>query len=202
MGCCSARLGLVPLLALASVPGGNLWAVGYMSNTTSGTRLDQTLIELWNGKSWQVVPSPNVGIGDNDLYGVVALSSTDAWAVGSQSVSNSADTLVEHWNGTQWSAVSSPDPGSALDALSSVVALGVNNVWAVGYYVMGNNPEHTLTLHWGGKAWKVTSSPNSGSDKNILNAVVRVPGTTQVWAMGSHFTSGTDQSASLALFRC
>jgi hypothetical protein len=243
------------LLGVAHIPGGGLWAVGYMSNSTNGARLDQTLIEHWNGKSWRVVTSPDVGQDNNDLYGVVALSSTDAWAVGSYgspgtsnpgqtliehwdgtqwsvvssqspgsydnglggiaivsptsvwavgSTSNigPTQTLIEHWNGTQWSVVSSPDPGSSVDALSGVAALGINNAWAVGYYVVGNNPGQTLTLHWNGTAWKVVSSPNDGSDNNFLDTVTRIPGTSQVWAMGSHFVTGTDQEASLALFRC
>src|SRR5579884_872953 len=71
------------LMAVARIPGGGLWAVGYMSNTTSGPPTDQTLIEHWDGKTWQVVASPNVGSNNNELYGVVALSATDAWAVGS-----------------------------------------------------------------------------------------------------------------------
>jgi hypothetical protein len=33
--------------------------------------------------AWPVVPSPNVGAGDNTLRGVTALSPGDAWAVGS-----------------------------------------------------------------------------------------------------------------------
>jgi len=35
-----------------------------------------------------------------------------------------------------------------------------------------------------------------------LLAVTRVPGTTRVWAFGSHFDPGTGQGGSLALFRC
>ena len=38
------------------------------------------------------------------LVGVVALSTTDGWAVGT-----SGNGLVERWNGTGWSIVPSPD---------------------------------------------------------------------------------------------
>ena len=69
---------------------------------TNGPRVDQTLIEYWNDKTWQVVPSPNVGPNNNDLYGVVAISSTDAWAVGSYVGTGPSDPgggLIEHWDG-------------------------------------------------------------------------------------------------------
>ena len=43
----------------------------------------QTLIEHWNGTTWSVVASPNVGTQLNGLNGVTAVSTSDIWAVGS-----------------------------------------------------------------------------------------------------------------------
>jgi hypothetical protein len=75
----------------------SVWAVGRGEDPT-GT-VDQTLIERWNGSSWSVVPSPNVGAASNDLSGVSALSGGEAWAVGSfvDPGTGHTDTLVEHF---------------------------------------------------------------------------------------------------------
>src|SRR5438552_4123879 len=52
------------------------------SNTSGiSSGVYQTLIEHWDGTSWSVIPSPNVGTNDNELYGVAAVSSNDIWAV-------------------------------------------------------------------------------------------------------------------------
>jgi hypothetical protein len=49
------------------------------------------------------------------LNAVVALSATDAWAVGEANIPVAkgylSRPLVEHWNGTQWMVVPSPNPG-------------------------------------------------------------------------------------------
>jgi hypothetical protein len=42
----------------------------------------QTLIERWNGSSWQKVASPSPGSLANSLSGVAATSASNAWAVG------------------------------------------------------------------------------------------------------------------------
>jgi hypothetical protein len=80
----------------------------------------QTLIEHWDGQSWQVVPTPNVGTPSvfqrNVLYGIAALSPTDIWTAGQFQLpdgSGSQLTLSLHFDGTTWSIVPTPDVGLA-----------------------------------------------------------------------------------------
>jgi hypothetical protein len=70
------------LTGAAAVPGTTrVWAVGYYQAGASDVR--RTLIEMWNGNSWAVVPSPDTGTGANALQGVaVTPGSGRAWAVG------------------------------------------------------------------------------------------------------------------------
>ena len=88
------------LQGVAATSGTNAWAVGaYLSETKYLTH--ETLIEHWDGAAWTVVPSPNVGTGDNDLYGVAALATSisSAWAVGDYGHGMNAiarRTLIEH----------------------------------------------------------------------------------------------------------
>ena len=115
----------------------NAWAVGSFFDGTAG----QTLIEHWNGTSWSRVASPNPGgpSHDNGLAGVSAISSTDAWAVGSFFDGTAGQTLIEHWDGTSWSRVASPNPGgsSHSNALVGVAATSTTNAWAVGNFFDG-----------------------------------------------------------------
>ncbi|HEX8218561.1 MAG TPA: hypothetical protein VF914_05020, partial [Chloroflexia bacterium] len=58
--------------------------------------------------------TPNQVTGDNMLFDVAALSSSDAWAVG-YSVAKASDyyeRIILHWNGAAWAAVASEEPGS------------------------------------------------------------------------------------------
>ena len=73
------------------------WAVGY---TSPNGCYCSTAAFHWNGKRWSVVPTPNPPASSIDaLLGVVALSPSDAWAVGSTDWST---TIIEHWNGKSW----------------------------------------------------------------------------------------------------
>jgi hypothetical protein len=57
------------------------WAVGnFAPNSKTGFAL--TLAEHWDGVSWKIVLTPNVGSLSNNLFAVAALAPNDAWAVG------------------------------------------------------------------------------------------------------------------------
>ena len=83
-------------------------------------------------KTWKVVSSPNAGISDQ-LNAVVAISTTDVWAVGDYvNSSNVQQTLIEHWDGTQWSIFPSPAPGSYSQLYGVARVPGTKQLWAVG----------------------------------------------------------------------
>ncbi|MGI8586143.1 MAG: S-layer homology domain-containing protein [Chloroflexia bacterium] len=149
------------LLAVAAVAANDVWAVGDGSGGT--------LIEHWDGSSWSIVPSPNVG---SDLAGVAAVAANDVWAVGDPG------TLTEHWNGSIWSVVPSPNPGGD-SHFAGVAAVAANDVWAVGvsYY------DYTLIEHWDGSTWSIVPSPNVGTCSNYLTGVGAVAA-NDVWAVG------------------
>jgi hypothetical protein len=69
------------LYGLAAVSSSDLWAVGCSSCDSIG-RSGATLIEQWNGHTWNIVTSPNPGSAADLLYGVAADSATDVWTVG------------------------------------------------------------------------------------------------------------------------
>lgn len=175
------------LNAVAARSSGDAWAVGETFSSSGG---GATLIEHWKGASWTVVPSPNVGTADNALNAVVALSATNAWAVGSASndpTSAHQATLIEHWNGSTWSVVASPNAGTT-SFLNGVAAASASDVWAVGASDTG-----ALIEHWNGTKWSaVASSSVSGG---WLYAVTSLTA-SNAWAVGRYYnaTLGADQT--------
>jgi len=146
--------------AAAAISASDVWAVGRSINSAG---VDQTLAEQWNGTSWNVVPTPNVGSGNNDLLAVTAVSANDIWAVGRSTASSGHDrTLTEQWNGTSWNVVPSPNTGSYSNDLIGVTAISANDIWAVGASQNFLGQYHTLTEHWNGSSWSIVSSPGPG----------------------------------------
>ncbi len=173
-------------LEAISASSGNVWAVGYYSDTVT-THSYQTLIERWNGTQWDVVPSPNPSATENYLYGVAVVSASDVWAVGYYNNGTFLRTMTMRWNGANWNTVSSPNPFLSLAAgLRGVTVISANDVWAVGGYVGLTAILQTMTMHWNGSSWSIVTSPNTGSGNTGL---VSVSGTASnnVWAVGLYY---------------
>jgi hypothetical protein len=134
------------LLGVAAVSTKDVWAVGDFINASN---VNQTLIEQWNGHKWSVVPSPNVGTHNNELFGVTAVSATDIWAVGDFVDPNTGTTttVIEQWNGTAWSVVTSPNPSASENILKAAAAdQSSGQSWAVGsFFSSTSNGRQTLT---------------------------------------------------------
>lgn len=142
--------------------------------------------------SWKGVPSPNGGpqAGGNTLLATVALSSTDAWAVGAEPNPTPylTATLAEHWDGTQWSIVDTPSISAQTAQLNSIAAVGSNDVWAAGYARQSSCIcEETVIEHWDGTSWTRVSSPNPGV-ANILYGIAAVSA-ADLWAVGYEWIS-------------
>ena len=91
------------LNAVSAVSSSDAWAVGcYLASP--GSNEWKPLVLHWNGTAWAQVASPNPGgSAGTCLTGISALSSSDAWAVGSTDPFGSdTKTVILHWNGTSW----------------------------------------------------------------------------------------------------
>ncbi len=64
-------------------------------------------------QSWTSTLPPSPGAGDNQFFGVTALSACNVWAVGAYRATATGPllSLAEHWNGTAWKVVPTPRPG-------------------------------------------------------------------------------------------
>jgi hypothetical protein len=162
------------LQAVAQIPTSpfDVWAVGYYYE--SGR--PRTLIERWDGASWQVVPSPNVGTLGNSLFGVSGFSVNDVWGVGAYNLDNqkgTLQTLTEHWEGNAWNVVPSPNEGTADNILYATTYMRGSN-WSVGTYSDGINGR-TLTLQYSDPC--VTPTPTPSSPPNTPTATPTPSGT-------------------------
>jgi len=87
--------------AIAAVPGGSPWAVGFRTARSGSRTSELNLIARWTGTRWVTVSSPDVRLSDDLLSGVWAASPRSAWAVGSSSQTQDVPEIL-HWNGRSW----------------------------------------------------------------------------------------------------
>jgi hypothetical protein len=137
------------------------------------------------GSGWSVVPSPSIGILDNNLAAVSAGAANDVWAVGSYVPSSSGvlAAMAEHFDGSSWTELPLPNVGPNENSLLGVSALPSGRAWAVGYFVNAEFNQQTLVEHFDGNSWAVVPSPSPGAHQNILYGVAAVAD-TDVWAVG------------------
>jgi hypothetical protein len=99
--------------AVSAASRGDGWAVG-----SEGT--GSFLIAHWDGKKWSRLNSGISALAPISamLSDVVAVTPTDAWAVGRYSYQNQVNTwgppevlgLIEHWDGSTWTLMDAPRP--------------------------------------------------------------------------------------------
>src|SRR5205814_6023476 len=103
--------------------------------------------------SWHIVPVgyPPTGSGNFGLDGVIAISSSNVWAVGD---------YIEHWDGTKWNV------DKWYGGLNGVAALSANDIWAVGgnggSNVDADASDKALIVHWNGTNWSLIPGANLG----------------------------------------
>jgi hypothetical protein len=173
------------LYGIAASSANDAWAVG--DDKVSATGVVDTLIEHWDGRSWSVVPSPNLPNGNSILAGITTVDANTAWAVGyaADSATTLSQTLVERWNGQSWSLMPSPNPGMQDNELYGIHALNARNIWSVGNYQDDAGNLQSLIERWDGKAWSVEPSPNPGSTGNSLDGITVIDA-QHIWAVGEY----------------
>jgi hypothetical protein len=173
------------LRAVRAFSPSNVWVIG-------GAGTADTLTLHWDGTSWMRIPSPNPDPYSNVLHAAGGL----LWAVGQQARSKTSTgvppgtrTLAMHWDGSRWTTVPTPNVGDE-DTLRGVVANG-GFMTAVGYFQdAGTGVLRTLAERWDGTSWTLRPTPNVGAADNLLRGASQIPGTSEVWAVGFHLSSG------------
>jgi hypothetical protein len=198
----SPNAGMVNVLKAVSAPlassdSQSVWAVGYVSHPNSLNPTTNTLIMGYNGRGWNIVPSPNVST-ENYLNSVAARTSRDAWAVGYAVQNGMESPLVLRFTGAYWKVVDLP-PGPALPLpvstrLNSVVTFGTDAVVALGYTSYASDAPQPLAMYFDGKTWSKMDIPALGKSGKIYGAA---SDGTVIWAVGSAANGITGDDAIL-----
>lgn len=171
----------------------NVWAVGY----AQGTGSPAALAEHWNGALWSVVPTPSIGYSIFNSF--VPVTNRSSWAIGYAFNGTHQITLAEHWNGSSFSVVPTPDVSGADTVINAAAAVSATDVWAVGNTFP---TERTFTMNWNGSSWTAVTSPNRGSIQDDLDGIGRIPGTSDVWAVGRYFRNSLQNNVLVMKFHC
>jgi hypothetical protein len=115
------------------------------------------------------------------LSSVIALSASDAWAVGVTGPDSAAQALVLHWDGSRWGAVTIP--GASGFRPATVESSSADNVW-----IFGNSSSGPQAMVWNGSSWRAMTLPYTFG---LGSAAVL--SSTDVWGTGegSSCTGGT-----------
>lgn len=195
------------LNGVSAIANNDAWAVGYTTNTPSGTR--QSLTMRWTGgPDWSrsVLTNPPTGV-EATLNAVTYTNAAPAttlkwvWAVGSYVDDHGVErTLAEFWQNNTWRIVSVPDFSDTVSRLYGVWS-NQGGEWAVGTYNDSlpppccNQPSQedypsfahqgwkTILLRWDTTSWTPVNNPIPGAGNEFI-AVSAV--STSAWAVGSY----------------
>ena len=147
------------LLAVSGTATNDVWAVGWYRDLPYGNRTQHSLVLHWNGSSWSRVASPDVGDAQTVLKDVVALSPSNAWAVGYTNSFGGDGAVALHYNGASWSVASAP----ALGTLDTVAALVGDRHLGRAASTAGRHPSSPTGA---ARAGRPRPAPAAGGDGN------------------------------------
>lgn len=154
------------LRAVDAVSSGDVWAVGGV------VAYDQRrpFLSRWNGSRWIRAKAPAFR-GEVNLLDVVAVSATEAWAVGStlrQTVTGvHVGGVVLRWNGSVWRRVPAP-PGVALTGVALVRGAPI----ASGARVATSTPVIARRV---AERWRILPMPEPPGRRCTLAAISGAP---------------------------
>lgn len=137
-----------------------------------------------------IVSSPNPAGSDfNELDGVAATGTADAWAVGFTRTAGALafEPLAEHWNGASWQITATAPVTATDNRLHAVAMNGASDGWAVGeasVFTSTGAVTASLIEHWNGAAWSKAASPAAEPSGTRLLAVSSAAA-SDVWAVGA-----------------
>ncbi len=174
------------LLGVSCPNAWSCWSVGATLPVGQDGPDTEAFAERWNGSSWNPFPVDSPGEDDGSLlYDVSCVSSSDCWAVGTQSdkMGDGPEALAEHWDGTAWSIVGVPTMSGYL---MSVDCVSGADCWAVGssFDPTTTTPLHSYALHWNGSSWGVVPIPSSGQSYDLLTGITCTT-SSNCWAVGA-----------------
>jgi hypothetical protein len=169
----------------------DVWAVG--TDNASGEGAGRSLVLHWDGTTWSRVRSPSPDRDTTALWGVVAVSPEDAWAVGA----SAKGALIDHWDGHRWHEEQLYLPNRSL---WSIDAVAKDDIWAVGMEGDTDDPGPVIE-HWDGAHWEKTVTPPAPNAYPYALASVSAIAANDVWAVGAAITDPSSEAATPIVLR-
>lgn len=138
------------------------------------------------GSGWRVFTTIREGSPPVVLQGTVAISASDAWAVGVVQRAGKSEPLVARWNGHSWHTVALPK--SVQRSLGSAFAFQLqasspSNVWVAS---------SRGWARWTGKGWQSGRLPVIKRGETSQDGTLLPFAPNDVWLIGSYF-AGTKE---------
>jgi hypothetical protein len=164
------------LNAVAGTGPDDVWAVGTQNSEASGQPGTLNMAAHRNGKTWTVVPTPNLGnsVSQTDVpTGVTAISAKDVWASG-----------VE-FTGCQAAVGARSGPRLAVGGRSPAMPLALR-LRPGGLRRLPGATGQCLVpyvLHWDGTTWSLSTTPDPGGFGTALERISALSA-SDIWAIG------------------
>jgi hypothetical protein len=188
--------------AISALSPTDIWVLGHsFVNTDVTATLIDDVFEHWDGHSWSIVHTSQVGSdkGVGALNDISAASPTDAWTVGGalngfgeipDGPAGWGGAHAEHWDGQSWASTPTPSNSSPF---TIVAAVSPSDVWAVrggpfnpyGFAERGwlFFPPIQI-MHWDGRTWSV-SLQLTARDSAVYPVSMVAVGARDVWVVGT-----------------
>jgi hypothetical protein len=158
------------LESVAALAADDVWAVGHFKSDTGALR---TIAENWNGSSWKVSKTPNVGTVSNTLLDVEAAPGGGILASGSYDVAASQSAaLILFYDGRDWTTALSQAPPAGTSQQIEGLALAPGN--PVGVAVGGSISADGFSSNLAFKACEV-SIRDDGFSQSSADTMVGAP---------------------------
>jgi hypothetical protein len=185
----------VQVTAMAALSPSDVWAVGTQNPEGFGLPGSLNLAAHWDGKTWTVVPTPNLGnsVSQQDVpTGVTAISANNVWASGVEltgclaASTRGGPRLTAGARGRSEFAAGMRG-GSQLAAGGSGLTLALAlRLRPGGLRRLPGATGQCLVpyvLHWNGKKWSLTKTPDPGAFGSALEGITALSA-SDIWAVG------------------
>ncbi|MFI6317457.1 hypothetical protein ACIBG8_08050 [Nonomuraea sp. NPDC050556] len=149
--------------------------------------VDAERVMRFNGTTWRRVRPGSAVPKATSLTGVLAISAKDVWIFGEPAV-------AAHFDGSAWTSVPVPLPYRGW-TLGQAVADGAGGIRLLAHPENGTS----VVLSRSASGQWTTSAPRVAGNKVDLWGLARIPGTKEIWAVGSVWRTEDDHTS--AVFR-
>jgi hypothetical protein len=165
-----------------------MWAVGPTSSTARKPPRAQVIIAMhWVGNAWRKLAIPHLLTGYRrvDAFNLAAVNPQSLWWA--YQIENAHGKVAPggrllHWNGRRWTSTALP---VSLDIAEGMQQDSNGGIWLNALNTTKSGLR-SFVYHYRSGRWTRQRLPSpAGYDVTFVNQIGWIPGTRQIWAVGS-----------------